>query len=118
MVMDEIKQLYYNTFGVSFYWVKEGKPLSRRIQVVFKDTGLYLTAEQVVEFADIIKNCGGGNCASCSMSKCCRKFLLKTPVPEIDLAVDYNEFIQIKDLIDGTLFKIDLYNYINRDCLN
>ncbi|MFP9100183.1 hypothetical protein ACLI09_14120 [Flavobacterium sp. RHBU_24] len=116
--MDEVKQLYYNTFGISFYWVKEGKPLSQRIQVVFRDTGLYLTPEQVVEFAGLIKNCGGSKCASCSMSRYCPKFLLKTPVPEIDLAVDYNEFLQIKDLIDGTLFKIDLFNYLDRACLN
>lgn len=116
--MKDIQQLYYNTFGVSFYWVKEGKTLSQRIQMVFKDTGMYLTAEQVLEFSGLIKECGNSNCASCSLKACCRKFLLKTPVPEIDLAVDYNEYLQIKDLIDGTLFKIDLYSYITKECLN
>ena len=115
--MNEIKQLYYNTFGVSFYWTKEGKPLSKRIQVVFKDTGMYLTAEQVLEFSELIKECGDSRCDSCR-SKCCRKFLLKTPVPEIDLAVDQSEFLQIKDLIDGTLFRIDMFNYLNKECLN
>lgn len=115
--MKDIQQLYYNTFGVSFYWVKDGKTLSQRIQMVFKDTGMYLTAEQVLEFSGLIKECSESRCDSCT-GKCCRKFLLKTPVPEIDLAIDYSEYLQIKDLIDGTLFKIDLYNYINKECLN
>ena len=115
--MNEIKQLYYNTFGVSFYWTKEGKALSKRIQVVFKDTGLYLTAAQVLEFSELIKECGESRCDSCR-NTCCRKFLLKTPVPEIDLAVDQCELLQIKDLIDGTLFRIDLFNYLNKEGLN
>ena len=42
----------------------------------------------------------------------CHKFLLKTPVPEIDLAVNYSEFMEIKDLVEGALFNIGLRDYL------
>lgn len=115
--MKDIKQLYYNTFGVSFYWEKEGKTIDKRVQVVFKDVGMYLTPEQLTEFAEMITECENSRCAGCRKA-CCRKFLLKTPVPEVDLAVDHTELEKIKDLVEGTIFNIGLYNYLNNECFN
>jgi hypothetical protein len=44
--------------------------------------------------------------------------LLKTPLKEIDLAVSKSELMQIKDLIEGTLFTMELMEYIDNICKN
>jgi hypothetical protein len=110
--MKEVAQLYHNNFGVAFYWKKQGRVIDSRIQLVFRETGFYLTPEQIGEFAELIANCHYLRCEGCSMKGQCHKFLLKTPVHEIDLAVNYSEFMEIKDLVEGALFNIGLRDYL------
>lgn len=110
--MKEVAQLYHNSFGVAFYWKKQGRVIDSRIQLVFRETGFYLTPEQIGEFSELIANCHNNQCECCSLKGQCHKFLLKTPVPEIDLAVNYSEFMEIKDLVEGALFNIGLRDYL------
>jgi|GEM_PF-192835 len=110
--MKEVSQLYHNNFGVAFYWKKDGKVLQNRIQLVFRETGFYLTPYQLSEFSELIKTCKDMRCESCAMKGRCHKFLLKTPVPEIDLAVNHIEFTEIKDLVEGALFNVALQGYV------
>lgn len=110
--MKDIAQLYHNGFGVAFYWKKEDNTLKERIQLVFRETGFFLTPAQIKEFSQLINKCKGMQCHGCSMKGHCHKFLLKTPVPEIDLAVNYNEYMEIKDLVEGTLFTLRLHEYV------
>jgi hypothetical protein len=77
--MKEVSQLYHNNFGVAFYWKKDGKVLQNRIQLVFRDTGFYLTPYQLNEFSELINTCKDMRCESCAMKGRCHKFLLKTP---------------------------------------
>lgn len=117
--MNEIEQIYFNDFGVAFHWIKQDKVLKNRIQIVFKETGFYLTNDEVQCFSEIIEStCIKLNNGGC----CCRnkrnKFLLKTPIREIDLAVSENELMQIKDLVEGTLFQIRLLEYLKDICRN
>jgi hypothetical protein len=42
----------------------------------------------------------------------CDRFLLQTPAKQIDLAVSVPELHGIQDLVDGTIFKIKLKNYV------
>lgn len=117
--MKDIAQLYYNNFGVAFYWRKGGELLTDRVQMVFKETGFYLTENQLRSFADTISNsCPDDCCEGCGIKMQCHKFLLKTPIPEIDMAVTLNEYLQIKDLVSGALFNIDLMSYLNDICKN
>jgi hypothetical protein len=112
--MKTIKQLYYNDSGTSFYWKKENKVLMDRIQLVFRETGFYFTQQELFVFKNCIEESWIQNqcCEDCELKNQCHKFLLKTPCSQIDLAVSMAELHDIKDLVEGTLFKIDLDDYL------
>jgi hypothetical protein len=119
-VMEEIEQLYHNDFGIAFYWKKENKTILDKIQLVFKETGFYFTVSELTTFGTLIdeslitNNC----CDACALKNNCAKFLLKTPCTQIDLAVSVSELKSIKDLVEGTLFKINLDEYLYGPGLN
>lgn len=112
--MKEIEQLYHNEFGISFYWKKEKKVLSDKIQLVFKEIGFYLTIAQLREFCQLtqVSKIENACCDDCQLKNRCHKFLLKTPTEEIDLAVNMEELFQIEDLIKGTLFTIQIEDFV------
>jgi len=119
--MKEVEQIYFNEFGVAFHWKKDNRVLTQKVQVVFKETGFYLSYEEMKAFAQIIDNtCEEMNsdCEGCRHRSRCHKFLLKTPLQQVDLAVSKSELMQIKDLVEGTLFNMDLYDYITKICRN
>ena len=89
--------IYHNDFGVAFYWAKEGEVLTARVQIVFKETGFYLSTSEIIKFSAMIgEACAQNNCKSCKASGQCRRFLLKTPLQQIDLAVSPYELNKIK----------------------
>ena len=116
--MKEIEQIYFNDFGVTFYWKKNEKVLKDRIQIVFKETGFYFSIPEIRQFCGIVNEMSSRSCSEFSMRNKCHKFLLKTPLNEIDLAVNQSELSNIKDLLEGTLFNIELFDYINDVCKN
>lgn len=117
--MKEIEQIYYNDFGVAFHWKKEQKVMKSKVQLVFKETGFYLSKEELTIFADNIDaTCHEMNCNGCQFQRKCHKFLLKTPLQQIDLAVSTDELLQIKDLVEGTIFQIRLKDYLDEVCQN
>ncbi len=117
--MQQIEQLYHNDFGVAFYWIKDQQTLRHKVQLVFKETGFYLTREQMQEFSELIDlSCQSTCCSDCEMRGRCHKFLLKTPFEALDLAVTRKEVYQIKDLVEGTLFQLDLNTYLDELCKN
>lgn len=117
--MKEIEQIYHNDFGVAFHWKKNNVLLKERIQLVFKETGFYLSLNEMREFANITgKACLNMGCGECGFRNKCHRFLLKTPFKEIDLAVSGNELLQIKDLIEGALFNMELSQYLDGVCRN
>ena len=117
--MKEVEQIYFNDFGVAFHWKKNDTVLKDRIQMVFKETGFYLSENEIKDFAKLIDEaCRETNCADCCHRSRCHKFLLKTPLKQVDLAVSKSELFHIKDLVEGTLFNMDLYDYITNVCKN
>lgn len=112
--MKGIEQIYYNDFGMSFYWKEKHTVKSEKIQLVFKETGFYFSVSELQHFVTLIEDSArrNGCCENCEMKHRCAKFLLKTPVNQIDLAVSMKELDSIKDLVEGTLFKIKLEEYI------
>jgi len=117
--MKEVEQIYFNDFGVAFHWKKDDEVLKDKVQLIFKETGFYFTPKEIAAFADIINAaCRENGCAGCSHRAQCHKFLLKTPLNQIDLAVSAKELMQIKDLVDGTLFTIVLLDYLGSVCKN
>ena len=117
--MKEIEQIYFNEFGVAFHWKKEQKVLKSKVQLVFKETGFYLSKEELTIFAgNIDLTCNELSCNTCEFQRKCHKFLLKTPLQQIDLAVSVDELMQIKDLVEGTIFQIQLKDYLDDVCQN
>jgi hypothetical protein len=112
--MKEIKQLYYNNLGTAFYWKKEDEVLTNKVQLVFKETGFYFTEQELLLFKSYIQDSFLENqcCEECELRNKCHKFLLKTPCSQIDLAVSMEELKAVKDLVSGTLFKINLDDYL------
>ncbi|MFT3793671.1 hypothetical protein [Flavobacterium sp.] len=112
--MKQIEQIYVNDFGMAFFWKEQQTVISEKVQLVFKETGFYFTLDELHRFMVLIEDSCRRNhaCESCAMKHQCHKFLLKTPVSQIDLAVSHKELSGIKDLVEGTLFKIGLYEYL------
>lgn len=117
--MKEIEQIYFNDFGVAFHWRKGDEILTDKVQLVFKETGFYLTENKIKEFTTIINTaCNETECSGCNMRSSCYRYLLKTPLKGVDLAVSKNELYLIKDLVEGTLFNLNLLEYLNNVCKN
>lgn len=118
--MREIEQIYHNNFGIAFYWKNGKEVISGKVQLVFKETGFYFTVAELNQFCDLIEDSLIENacCESCELKNSCHKFLLKTPCAAIDLAVSMKELKSIKDLVEGSLFKIELKEYVYSAGLN
>jgi hypothetical protein len=114
MIMREIEQIYHNDFGISFYWKSHNETLFDKIQLIFKETGFYFSVSELKDFDDLIEDSLMTNacCDECALKNKCHKFLLKTPCTQIDLAVSMDELKAIEDLVKGSLFKIQLEEYV------
>lgn len=113
--MKQIEKIYGNDFGMAFYWKDKNKVLCDKVQLVFKEMGFYFTVAEMNAFVCLIEDSAirNGCCKDCEMKNQCAKFLLKTPCSQIDLAVSMKELESIKDLVKGTLFKIDMEDYLS-----
>ncbi len=107
--MEDIKIIFRNGFGISFYW----KDKRDKIQVVFRNTGFLLTLEEIKSFQKNVLNVEAEiYCSNCNFSKTCKNLLLKTPSEKIDLAVSWEELEQVNELLGGTIFKLELQQYL------
>lgn len=113
--MKQIEQIYVNDMGMAFFWKQQETVIQDKVQLVFKETGFYFSVDELQRFMVLIKESCRRNhtCESCAIKSQCHKFLLKTPVAQIDLAVSMKELDGIRDLVEGALFKIELYGFIS-----
>ena len=118
--MQEIKQIYHNNLGTAFYWRKDNDLVLDKVQLVFREMGFYFTKQELQLFKRCIEDSYIQNkcCDDCQLKNKCHKFLLKTPCSQIDLAVSIEELNAVKDLVEGTLFKINLDNYLYGEGMN
>ena len=112
--MDDIIPIYHNNLGVAFQWKRNVLKDILKIQLVFKDTGFLLTKNEVEKFSQYVlttieKTC---LCESCSRNEECKAHVVQTPAPQISLALSYKEIRALNDLLDGTLFQIELENLL------
>jgi len=111
--MKDIEQIYRNDFGISFYWKEGNEIISDKIQLLFKQMGFYFSVEELNEFHDLIEECiTDHNDYTNGVKRAFDKFLLKTPYVAIDLEISPMELNSIKDLVDGSLFRLHLNEYI------
>ena len=108
--MQDINPIYHNQFGVAFQWKRNKAKDIKKIQMVFRDTGLLLTQEELVQFSQHIKCTMDSNtlCRDCAENESCRALLLDTPAPQVSLAMNQKELLAVHDLVQGTLFQLDL----------
>ncbi len=118
--MQEIDPIYYNKLGISFYWKRATAKNIQKVQVVFRDTCMLLSPEELNKFYHLISKQGSEPplCPDCKENDACRALLLETPLPQLTFAVSYNELQSISDLIKGTLFQLDLDKYLDKVCRN
>ncbi|MDW5289514.1 hypothetical protein [Formosa sp. PL04] len=116
----DINKIYHNTFGVSFIWKQETtRKQSPKIQIIFRDMGFYLTYHEIIQFQKQISYVKSINPCTCCKDKERNRFmLLKTPCNQVDLAINALELRDIDDLINGTLFHLELDDYVNEICKN
>ncbi|ADF50599.1 MAG: hypothetical protein CMP12_18130 [Zunongwangia sp.] len=114
--MEDVDVIYHNDTGISFKWKNGiGNTDENRVQLVFKDMGFYLLPEEVMLFSENIRVARRRNpqCFRCLSSDVCeRNILLKSPLQKMDFAVNAFELNEICDLVEGTIFKLQLNYYL------
>lgn len=114
---EDINPIYNNNFGIAFQWKRNTTRDTKKIQMVFRNTGLLLTKEELQQFSLNIRcslaESDQSLCTECSQKEYCRSLLLDTPAPQVTLAMSYKELHAVRDLVDGTLFQLNLDNFID-----
>ncbi|MEL1241581.1 hypothetical protein [Flavobacterium flavipallidum] len=112
--MEQIHQIYLNSIGIAFYWEKKEGIIPERVQLIIKEIGLFFNLNELKDFNFLIIESINKNscCEDCTLKNWNCKFLLKTPLYPLDLSVSISELKQIQDLINGTIFKIEMEKYL------
>lgn len=118
--MNDIEQIYRNNFGIAFYWKEGNEIINDKIQLLFKQMGFYFSVQELNEFHDLIEDCvtNRKDNDARGVKRVFDKFLLKTPYVAIDLEISPIELNSIKDLVDGSLFRLHLNEYIYGSGMN
>ena len=112
--MEDIIPIYHNEFGVAFQWKRNSAQNILKIQLVFKDTGLLLSKKELETFSQSVLQTIENThlCNSCSHNSECKAHIVQTPATQISLAMNYSEIRALNDLLDGTLFHLQLDNLL------
>jgi hypothetical protein len=117
--MNAIDKIYSNELGISFFWKQEKHISTPKVQLVFRDIGFLLTLNELKDFSNSCTTTIESQCCSqCKNSQQCRSLLLRTPSDKIDLAVSREEVHQIQELIKGTIFRVELQDWVKNLSLN
>lgn len=113
--MEEINLIYRNSFGIAFQWAQNSVNDKKKVQLVFRDTGLLITKKELMQFQKNIKCTMKSNslCKDCQQNESCRALLLDTPASQVTLAMNQKELQDVSDLVEGTLFQLNLDNHLN-----
>lgn len=111
--MENINTIYYNNFGIAFQWKRCAVKDFKKIQLVFRNTGLFLTEDELIHFSKNIKDAFYNPALCyCKENTSCKSLLLQTPNTQTTFAMSYNELQSIADLVDNTIFYIGLNNFL------
>ncbi|WP_339656678.1 hypothetical protein [uncultured Maribacter sp.] len=115
--MNEIQPIYQNDFGIAFQWKHDKPQKTKKVQLIFRDIGLLLTPNEIQYFSkcinETLQSGNGKLCEDCKVKGECRSLLLNSPAHQITFAVSFHEVLEIKDLIKGTLFKLQLDSFFD-----
>lgn len=112
--MKDIHPIYHNNFGIAFQWKRNSVKDILKVQIVFRDTGLLLSKEELTQFSKNIKYTkdNGSLCADCTKNESCKALLVDSPAKQITFAMNAKELAAIEDLVEGTLFQMNLDSYL------
>ncbi|TGV01752.1 hypothetical protein [Flavivirga rizhaonensis] len=113
--MEDINTIYYNNFGIAFQWKRCAVKDFKKIQLVFRGTGLLLTSNELMVFSKNIDKSLNSNCSciDCMEYKTCKSILVEAPNQQTTFAMTYTEIKDIQDLVKGTLFQMGLNKILN-----
>ncbi|MEP1487416.1 MAG: hypothetical protein ABJL44_07630 [Algibacter sp.] len=112
--MDDINTICYNNFGIAFQWKRSVAKDFNKIQLVFKNTGLFLKPKELIQFSKNIEYALEKTNSDMNNEKnnTSRLFLLEAPNPQTSFSMTYKELNDVKDLVKGTLFQLELYDFL------
>ncbi|MEH6406259.1 MAG: hypothetical protein V7767_03175 [Leeuwenhoekiella sp.] len=112
--MEHINIIYRNDFGIAFYWNAEGIRQNFTAQLIFRDMGFYLSLDELKSFSyQVIEGLAQSLCNDCPHKGHCRSLLLKTPSSKIDIAISRTELLDLQDLIDNVIIRMDTKKYMS-----
>ena len=113
--MNDVYKIYSNGVGIAFKWQKD----AFLTQLIFRDTGFHLSIDEIELFIEQVQVSKiNVPCLDCKLGTNCRSILLRTPSSRVSLAVSFKELNQIEDLLNGTLFQLELNEYLQEICKN
>jgi len=117
--MDEVYTIYYNSFGIVFKWKRCTTKDINKIQLVFRDTGLYLTLNELTLFSKLIDEALSKPllCKDCKKNESCKSILLETPITQVSFVMAHHELIDLQDLMSGTLFQFALDDVLQKQII-
>ena len=107
---DDINVIHYNDFGVAFNWKGSTIFSKNKIQLVFKNTGLLLSRQQLFTFKSDIEYVAINRC-NCSEKS---KNLTPSPCEYISFAMSNSELNGLMDLLNGVCFNIQLLDMLKK----
>lgn len=112
--MNDIHPIYHNAIGMAFQWKRNRAQDLFKVQLVFKDTGLLLSKEELIQFSENLKYTKKTSslCTDCPQNESCKALLVDSPAPQITFAMSISELTAVQDLVEGTLFQMNLDNYL------
>lgn len=116
--MQDIRPIYHNNFGIAFQWQENTIKDIMKVQIVFRDTGLLLSKEELMLFSKNIKytRAHSSLCHDCAQNESCKALLVDSPASQITFAMNLKELDDVQDLVEGTLFQLNLDNYLGGLC--
>lgn len=110
----DIETLYTNSIGISFKWKHVDFEKRHKIQLIFKETGMFLTKEQLLQFSKCLNVAiqKSTQCGSCVLNNSCKSILLESPVKLLSFAVNYKELVLLQELVNGTFFELNLTGFL------
>jgi hypothetical protein len=115
MMRNDINVIFNNGIGIAFLWKIHTPQKSGKIQLLFRDTALLLNKKELIEFSKQIKKTIKTQplCSDCEQKENYLALLLETPFPQLIFAISNAELSAEEELVDGTLFQLNLDGYLN-----
>ena len=113
--MKDVKIIKRNKLGITYKVNRSLTEDFNKVHLVFNNTGLKFDDDELLEFYNCINDAFSTPpmCQNNCNSKHCKSILLKTPFNNLTFAISLNDLDLLKDLIDGTFFKLSLDNYLD-----